>query len=174
MKTVVNRSMTVLIVVVVALFLYFLYFVNHDGTIKAVGTVAIALILLAWFFYIQKTKRIENSCTQGNIRKFVLVSRNGESNKEWHCAGTQSFLIGKGSGVDMDLEGSFYADYISHEHAVLNFANGCWYIEDLDSKNGVGIKKRHFDYSLKIKPSTSYKIDEGDIIYISKAKILVR
>lgn len=112
-----------------------------------------------------------------NVKCFVLIAQNGEMEKEWHCEGVRSFLIGKGnilSDGDIDLSDSYYTDYISPAHAVLNYSQGYWYIEDLNSKNGVGIKKRGEEYALRLKPMTSYKIEQGDIIYISKAKLLVR
>jgi len=52
--------------------------------------------------------------------------------------------------------------------------DGTWYLEDLGSVNGVGLRKKGEEYTLRLKPLTSYKIDEGDAIHISKARILVR
>lgn len=112
-----------------------------------------------------------------NVKRFILITQNGEQEKEWHCEGVRSFLIGKSTAnhtVDMDLSDSYYMDYISPAHAVLNYSQGYWYIEDLNSKNGVGIKKRGEEYALRLKPMTSYKVEQGDIIYISKVKLLVR
>jgi len=112
------------------------------------------------------------------ITRLILMSPDGDREKEWHSEGVTSFLIGKGTvnqTVDIELGDTHYADYIANEHAVLNQVNGIWYIEDLgNSINGVGIRKRGEEYALRLKPSVSYKVDEGDILYISKAKILVR
>ena len=160
-----------------AVCIYFLYFINQDITIRAVGTTVIILLFLLWFYYERKNTQQQNVLYQSNIKKFVLITRDGEKEKEWHCEGVKSFLIGKStinSEVDIDLTDTYYAEYISPNHAVLNYAEGYWYIEDLNSKNGVGIKKRGEEYALRLKPMTSYKVDEGDIIYISKAKLFVR
>jgi pSer/pThr/pTyr-binding forkhead associated (FHA) protein len=86
-------------------------------------------------------------------------------------------LVGKGTAantVDIELGDTQYCEFVSNEHAVLNHIDGIWYVEDLGSLNGVGLKKRSGEYTLRLKPEVAYKIDEGDIIYISKAKIFVQ
>jgi len=111
-----------------------------------------------------------------SISCFVLLSTEGGFEKEWHVPGATSFLIGKGTvsnEVDMELGDTHFCEYISTEHAVLNFIAGCWYIEDLDSLNGVGIRKKGEEFALRLKPGVPQKVDIGDVIYISKAKIMV-
>ena len=171
-------STVITLLFLLAICIYFLYFINRNIEIRAVGTAAIILLFVLWFYYERKnTNQQKNTIYESNIKKFVLITRDGEKEKEWYCEGVQSFLIGKSSidkEVDIDLSDTYYMDYISPAHAVLNYAEGYWYIEDLNSKNGVGIKKRGEEYALRLKPMTSYKIDEGDVIYISKAKLLAR
>lgn len=170
-------GMIVILLFLLAVCIYFLYFINKDIEIRAVGTAVIILLLILWFYYERKNTQKQNVLYQSNIKKFVLITRDGEKEKEWYCEGVNSFLIGKSTidhEVDIDLADTYYAEYISPNHAVLNYAEGYWYIEDLNSKNGVGIKKRGEEYALRLKPMTSYKIDEGDMIYISKAKLFVR
>lgn len=171
--------LTILIILFLSVFIYFTFFINQEILIKILGISAVILIILIWLFfeYRENKNKLKVNEDKSNIKKFVLITRDGEREKEWYCEGNNSFLIGKGtvkSQVDIELGDTYYADYISNEHAVLNYSNGYWYIEDLDSANGVGLKKKNEEYSLRLKPMTSYKIDEGDIIYISKAKILVR
>ena len=170
-------GMIVMLLFLLAVCIYFLYFINKDIEIRAVGTAVIILLMVLWFYYERRNTQKQNVLYQSNIKKFVLITRDGEKEKEWYCEGVNSFLIGKSTidhEVDIDLADTYYAEYISPNHAVLNYAEGYWYIEDLNSKNGVGIKKRGEEYALRLKPMTSYKIDEGDMIYISKAKLFVR
>jgi hypothetical protein len=161
-----------------AAFLYFLYFVNDDVVLKVVGTVIVAVPAGIWLFFEYRSKNYDYKEEQEQpINKFVLMARDGEHEKEWHCSGATSFLIGKGTpaqDVDIELGDTHYCEYVSDEHAVFNHSGGFWYIEDLGSVNGVGIKKKGEDYALRLKPFVAYKVDEGDVIYISKAKILVR
>jgi len=160
----------------VSVFIFFLYFLNTDFVLHIVGTFAAALVLAIWLILSQRRKG-PGAFADPGIKKFVLMSPDGENEMEWHCEGAKSMLIGKGSGaadVDIDLASTQYCEYISNEHAALNCSDGFWYIEDLESLNGVGIRKRGDSFALRLKPLVSYKIDEGDVIYISKAKILVR
>ena len=152
-------------------FLYFLYFVNSNLKIQIIGAIGVAIVLFIWLFICQNMKN-----TGPPIKKIVLITTNDEKQQEWLCKNVRSFLIGKGtasSEVDIDLGNTKYSEYINNEHAVLNYSNGFWYIEDLNSQNGVGIKKYGEEYALKLKPKVAYKIDKGDVIYISKTKILV-
>jgi len=121
-------------------------------------------------------KRNNSQVSEIPITKFTLLGLEGGSDKEWHITGTTSFLIGKATAnrdVDIELGDIHHADYVSNEHAILNLSMGYWYIEDLESKHGVGIRRKGAEYSFRLKPYEPYKIDVGDIIYISKIKIAV-
>ena len=166
---------------VVSVSIYILFFVVESTLVQVIGTVGLVVLIVAWLYfeYYLRTKNRKVRVTEdAPIKRFILMSPDGNREKEWHCEGMASFLIGKGmvnKNVDIELGDTHYADYITNEHAVLNCVEGVWYIEDLgNSINGVGIRKRGDEYTLRLKPSVSYKVDEGDIIYISKAKILVR
>lgn len=171
-------AITVFILLAISILIYFLYFINDDISIKIVGTVSIFIIICVWGFFEFREKNVkENIYVEQVIKRIVLIARDGEREKEWYVGDKNSLLIGKGtidSEVDIELGDTYYSDYIANEHAVLNYSEGFWYIEDLGSVNGVGIKKKGEEYALKANPLTPYKIDEGDIIYISKAKLLVR
>jgi len=168
--------LTVLIILAISVFAYILYFVVEDLTMQILGTLGIAFIIFLWLFFEFKRPKAKELPVE-NISCFVLLSPDGEKEKEWHSGSATSFLIGKGtvtSPVDIELGDSQYGELIANEHAVLNFMDGTWYLEDLGSVNGVGLRKKGEEYTLRLKPLTSYKIDEGDTIYISKARILVR
>jgi len=170
----------VLIILCLAVCIYFLYFVNTSDEIRISGTVAITVLVVVWLLleyrYITRNKKaLYTEASEEEITRFVLINTDGGREKEWHVSGSNSFLIGKGVGgdaVDIDLGDTQNCDYVSPEHAVLNFAGGFWYIEDLDSKNGVGIKRQGEEYALRLNPNVLYKISVGDIIYISKVKIV--
>jgi len=177
-KIVISYILTILIILMIAVFLYFLYFINKDVSIKFIGTIAIILLVSIWLLFEQeRRKKNKKTYVKSTIKRFILITSEGERDMEWHCEGVNSFLIGKKAGdqeVDIDLSDTKYSEYVSNEHAVLNYSGGYWYIEDLNSANGVGVKKKGEEYALRLKPMVSYKLDEWDIIYISKAKILVR
>ena len=177
-KKIIAYCITVIILLILAALIYFLYFINQDIEIRILGSIVIMLILGIWFYLERRiTKQLENTVYESDIKRFVLITRDGERQKEWCCKGACSFLIGKSSinhEVDIDLADTYYMEYVPPSHAVLNYVQGYWYIEDLNSTNGVGLKKRGEEYALRLKPMTSYKVEEGDVIYISKVKLLAR
>jgi pSer/pThr/pTyr-binding forkhead associated (FHA) protein len=86
-------------------------------------------------------------------------------------------LIGKNSKeneVDIDLNDTDYASLVSRHHAVLNFAEGSWFIEDIGSVNGSGIKRTDESSKFKMEKGKPYKISSGDIIYIANTKLLTK
>jgi len=172
----ISNILTIFIILCISIATYILYFVIDNLLIQILGTIGVILIIALWLFFEFKRPKPKELPTE-NISRFVLLSPDGEKEKEWHSGSANSFLIGRGtvaSPVDIELGDSQHGDLIANEHAVLNFMDGTWYLEDLGSVNGVGLRKRGDEYTLRLKPLTSYKIDEGDTIYISKAKILVR
>ncbi|WP_058486181.1 FHA domain-containing protein [Defluviitalea phaphyphila] len=160
-----------------AVFLYILYFVNKDISVRIAGTMAIGILCIMWFAIEYRLRKQEVLQYNSNIKKLILMDGDGSREKEWYFEGAVSFLIGKSTPtteVDIELGDTRYSEYISNEHAVMNYSNGFWYIEDLESLNGVGLKKKGEQFVFRLKPFTPYKVDKGDIIYISKAKLLVR
>lgn len=174
MKAYKRQLISACIVVLAAANLYFLYSEYHDQKIRAVGVAFVALIVLSCFFYVKSSVIWEQDAPPiSSVKRFVLVNQEGENEKQWGAEGAKSFLIGKSPQADMNLGDNHYADYVANEHAVLNYAGGYWYVEDLNSQNGVGIRKQDEEFTFRIKPMTSYKIDPGDVIFVARVKILV-
>lgn len=112
-----------------------------------------------------------------NIQRLILINGDGERDKEWVIAEGMSFLIGRSAPnhhVDIDLSENRYEDFVALSHAVLNRMGEDWYIEDMNTVNGVGIKKSGSDYNYRIQPNKPYKIDIGDMIYIAKLRLLAK
>ena len=173
-------ALTTLTILCLSVFAYILLFTNNNNAIKIIGAVTALLLIILWLIYElrfhgrNKTHRTVSYTSE--VSRFVLINTECGREKEWHVSGHRGFLIGKGtlnSQVDIELGDSHYSGYVSNEHAALNFSGGYWYLEDLNSTNGVGIKKAGEEYALRLKPEVLYKIDVGDIIYVSKAKIVV-
>ncbi|MBG9943124.1 FHA domain-containing protein [Brevibacillus formosus] len=111
------------------------------------------------------------------VTKLVLLDEEGESVKEWFIQGETSLLIGKSSAqneVDIDLADAEYAALISKQHAVLNQASGDWFIEDIHSKNGTGIKQPNKRDKSKLEIEQPHKVKAGDIIYIANTRLLLK
>ena len=152
---------------------------NHAAE-KKIIFIAVGLVIFAhsvWTLYRALTERTVAEKISANqsaaITQITLLNKNGESVFSWELYGKTSAVIGKDVGenfVDIDLSQSPYAAMVDVEHAVLNYADGNWYIEDLGSANGISIKK--FDdneiYRLSSEPC---KLDFGDMIFIGMCQL---
>ncbi|MBC2167688.1 FHA domain-containing protein [Listeria booriae] len=132
-------------------------------------TLGLAIVGCAIFVYTISSqiprKRISN------VKVIALLDADGEILKEWHISGKSGLLIGKSyknDAVDIDLADTDYAVLVAHEHAVLNFVEGQWYIEDLGSRNGTGIKSKQASKIKRLAEKETYQIQSGDRIYIAK------
>lgn len=75
--------------------------------------------------------------------------------------------------IDIDLSNHEYSALVSKVHAIMNKQDNIWYIEDLNSKNGVYIEKNS-SAKKKIEKNKKYKLEVGDIVYISIIKIVLK
>lgn len=169
-------AIDMLIAGIAAAALFYVYIWNADLVLKvAVGVLlaAGAAVYAAWRARRRKKRRQDGAA----IAKLVLLDEEGESVKEWYIHGETSLLIGKSSAqseVDIDLSDSEYASLISKHHAVLNYASGSWYVEDLDSRNGVGIQPAGRRTAEQLEEDGPYRIESGDIICIANTRIVVK
>lgn len=109
-----------------------------------------------------------------SISIISLLNKNGEIIFSWELYGKTSAVIGKDIGenvVDIDLGKNPYASMIDIQHAVLNYAEGNWYVEDLDSQNGISIKKFGDNKIYKLSSLQPCKLDFGDIIFIGMCQL---
>lgn len=132
----------------------------------------------AWTLYRALTERTaaeKFSESQSNmITQITLLNKNGDSVFSWELYGKASAVIGKDikeNLVDIDLSQSPYAAMVDVEHAVLNYADGNWYIEDLGSANGLSIKKFNEDEIYRLNGSEPCKLDLGDMIFIGMCQL---
>lgn len=108
--------------------------------------------------------------------RLELLNEEGTAMKSWELFDRVSLVIGKDMGenqVDIDLKGSVYASMIDVEHAVLNYANGVWYIEDLGSRNGVSVKKAGNNKEYRLSQTQPCKLDQGDIIFLGMTQLKI-
>ena len=108
------------------------------------------------------------------ITQITLLNKNGDGVFSWELYGKTSAVIGKDireNLVGIDLSQSPYAAMIDVEHAILNYADGNWYIEDLDSANGISIKKFDDNEIYRLSASEPCKLDFDDIIFICMCQL---
>lgn len=166
-----------LIFLALAATFYYIYFINERDDLKIFGLVSAVLFLI--FFIVKITAFVlKYEKKYVGIEKLILIDdEEGMNIKSWDIGGKTSLLIGKSSRdgeVDIDLSDTEYSSLISRQHAVLNFADGSWYIEDIGSANGSGIKRADENSKFKIDKGRPYKLNSGDIIYIANTKLLTK
>jgi pSer/pThr/pTyr-binding forkhead associated (FHA) protein len=111
------------------------------------------------------------------VTSLVLLNEQGSVLLEWSLQSKTALIIGKSNGkdnVDVDLSGSAVADMVSKQHAVLNYTDNGWYIDDIDSKNGTRVKKKYQSALLDVKLVGAVEVEAGDIIYIANAMLQIR
>jgi pSer/pThr/pTyr-binding forkhead associated (FHA) protein len=105
----------------------------------------------------------------------VLLDENAAEIKSWDLHGRTGLVIGRGGAdakVDIDLSGTEYYPLISAEHAVLNYAEGCWLLADAGSKNGTALSRGKSEQKLLLASGEPVPIKPGDRIYIAEETIL--
>ena len=56
----------------------------------------------------------------------------------------------------------------------MNYSNGSWYIEDLDSENGTRIQRNGEDKPYRVSSREPCKVEKGDIVYLGLAPLKIR
>lgn len=112
---------------------------------------------------------------RNNITHLILKNENGYDIKTWAIGKSNSLLIGKTTRVrvDIDLSSTTYSSLISKNHAILNKTDNGWFLEDLGSKNGTGLKRYSDNRKIKI-GNAPIKVQSGDIVYIATTAILLK
>ncbi|WP_255298257.1 FHA domain-containing protein [Brevibacillus dissolubilis] len=169
---------TLIVITLIAAVIYAFGFNTNDSLKVAVSFLvagaALGYVIYTWPQSPPKTAAREVST---GISQLILLDEEGKYVREWTVQGETSLLIGKNSlqgEVDIDLSETEYASLISKQHAVLNFANGQWYIEDIDSRNGTGIKEASQSGKSRLESQKPHIIKAGDIIYIANTRILLK
>lgn len=111
------------------------------------------------------------------ISYVALIGEQGNKLLKWSLEGKTAIVIGKGTEaepVDIDLSGSAMAQMISKQHAVLNYTDNGWYVDDIDSRNGTRVKKKNQSALLDVKLVGAVEVEAGDIIYIANAMLQLR
>ena len=150
--------------------LSYLFFLAYNIIILSAAT----CLACIWIFYmVMKYFKRESKSTLSLIQ---LLSENEEVLQEWYIGHERGLLIGKNhqtNTVDIDLTEADYAVLIEKQHAVLNCMSGKWFIEDLESRNGVGVKKAEDLIVNRLHEGESVELASGDRIYIGKTILQV-
>ncbi|MFE3575378.1 FHA domain-containing protein [Lysinibacillus sp. NPDC059133] len=176
-KQMIIKIIDIIIVTIAFFFILYVFVMNQDVILKTIIGLMLVILAIIYGSIKYEARDTNYNVTNKKIRKLVLLNDRGVEIDEWEIGDQTSLLIGKSSAdnkADIDLSGTEYESLINYEHAVLNNVSGVWYIEDIDSVNGVGLKKAHKRVKNRIKHENPYPIGNGDTIYIANTRILVK
>ncbi|MCY6355728.1 FHA domain-containing protein [Clostridium sp. ZS2-4] len=164
------------ICIILTLICILIYFTVKATWIKYI--LVLTVIIIGMICFVKSFQQInKKDLSNANIiNTIALVNEDNQIIKEWSVSEKISMLIGKSTvdnEVDIDLSGSIYSTLIEEQHAVLNYAGGTWYIEDLCSNNGVSIQKTEDGMQYKLVKYSPCSITKGDILFIAKTKLLL-
>lgn len=171
------KIIDIIIVTIAFFFILYVFVMNQDVLLKFVIGTVIVILAIIYVSLKYEAKAITQVMAKKDISKLVLLNERGVEIDEWELGDQISLLIGKSSAehkADIDLSGTEYESLVNYEHAVLNCVAGIWYLEDIDSVNGVGLKKANKRVKNRLKHEIPYPLGNGDIIYIANTRILVK
>lgn len=164
--------------VIISLLIYTQY---PENTItKYIAVVAFAAV---GTYYAVQLKRnayphpVVPAPVKNSITSVVMLNETGNVIKKWDIQNKVSLVIGKSTNkneVGIDLSESTYEALIHNEHAVINFANGNWYLEGLHLPTGISIKKNKDQARYRLSGQKPCKIEQGDVIYIANTRLLTK
>ena len=171
-KQILSFILDFIILISAALCLYFMYFiVEPDAIPRQIIAPVILLPIFALVAYEaicwgrpSKIRKLRNP----SISTLVLLGEDDRPIRIWDLTGKVGLLIGKSSDdyqVDIDLSDTDYNTYIDPEHAVLNFQETGWWIQDTSSRNGVSILRKGKE--LKLGTYAPAKLEPGDVICVA-------
>lgn len=111
-----------------------------------------------------------------SVRELILLDENEKPVKAWDLAGKVSLLIGRDNPtepVDVDLEECEYSALIDEQHAVLNYCMDAWYVEDLNSLNGIRVRKISDGLCYRVTKNRPCRLESGDLLFIANTKLLI-
>ena len=124
--------------------------------------------------YIQEPNGKFSLSLSRRITKVNLLNDDNSVIATWDLYQKSGAVIGrdyKENQVDIDLGKSEYRAMVDIHHAVLNYAEGNWYVEDLGSKNGVAVQKASDGRKYKLSSGEPCKLAMGDVLFIGMCRL---
>ncbi|WP_042473925.1 FHA domain-containing protein [Bacillus ndiopicus] len=171
------KIIDILLLSISAFLLLYIFALSRDPSLQIVSIIVIVAGGAVFLTYNYISTKKQALAQETAIEKLVLIDERGTEIQEWSLMNQTSLLIGKKTidyQPEIDLSFAEYASLINTEHALLNYVDGIWYVEDVDSVNGVGIRKPYRHITQKLQQDNPCAIGYGDIIYIANTKIIAK
>lgn len=172
----------VLVIIFAALFSYLFWWQVPEAIYRAVVSLFLGLLILLMTYRLRVDIRSlrrpgKRQVSSGSIiGELALLGEEDDIVRTWRILGMPSAIIGKSTlttHADIDLRDTAFATMVDPEHALLNYTQSGWYIEDNDSRNGISIVKRD-QKKYHISKTEPCLLEKGDIIYIANTRLLVQ
>lgn len=167
-----------IIVIFTAIFVMTYQYIDGDNRNFYLLFSGLMVVIFLYVFAKQpKAQHVKSKKSKGRIAVLSLLDEENNPVADFDIYGKVGVLLGKDkkdNSVDVNLTNSNYGSTVDYEHAVMNYADGAWYIEDLYSQNGVALEKKSDGRKYNLSPDKPCKVDFGDIIHIGLTKLLVR
>lgn len=121
-----------------------------------------------------KVKELIHNRTQIKAR---IMDDNGCVKAEYTLGRQTELLIGKSTPANMvhiDFSDSAYSGSIEEDHASFKRYGADWYICSKAGNGMVGLKQKGDDTVYKLRKDIPYRVQCGDVIYISYEKIMLQ
>lgn len=112
----------------------------------------------------------------GRVTQLFLLNEEGGRIRAWNLEGETGMSIGKGMGghnendVDIDLSGSPNAATVAGFHAVLNYAGGSWFVENLGPQGSALLRRGGREYRLAA--GEPLQLRQEDILQLGLCRLL--
>lgn len=133
----------------------------------AILTPVIAIVVYETVCHIKPAKATVRRTP--SISALTLLGEDGRPIRIWDMTGKVGLLIGKSSEevqVDIDLSETDYHTYIDPEHAILNYNDSGWWLQDTSSRNGISIIRQGNELALGRRAPA--RLEPGDIICVAQ------
>lgn len=151
--------------------------VQRNISIGILVTIGIQFFLLAIMDAAGKKQSKYRPVRRKEISEILLLGEENNITAVWDIYGKTSIVFGKEAKenqIDINLKNTDYAGTVDGEHAVMNYSNGNWYIEDLESENGTRIQRGGEGEKYRVSSREPCKVEKNDIIYLGLAPIKIR
>lgn len=132
------------------------------------------LWILVLFLLTIKVREYLNSRTH---LKASVMDQSGEWKDAYILSRQKEVQIGKSTPANLvaiDFSDSEYASLIENEHASFQKIGSLWYVMPKAENGMVGLKQKENPIVYKLRRGIPYRINSGDMVYISYEKILIQ
>ena len=149
----------------------------EQGELREFYLITCGFLVLLFFIMACKdfsSEKLGKKRTGGAIQQLILLDEEDNEITAWHIGGKTSVLIGRDTrqeSVDINLQNTEYGGMVDRQHAVLNYAGGQWFVEDLGSRNGIRIEKKEDGKLYQVSGEHLCRVNTGDILYIGNTRL---